>query len=913
MMRQRTRNSPAVSEPGQSATVDQKTCQSEDDKISFGRPAILFLALFIVLINASWAVYHFQFERLPVPLTAEQAGKRGFSEESAMQHVKALTRLGPHPVGSDALELALQYVLEASMRIKETAHWEVDVQVDLFHAKAGANRLVGALFKGKTLVYSDLKHVVLRILPKYLPEAEESAILISSHVDTVFSTEGAGDCSSCVSVMLELARGMSQWAHGFKNGVIFLFNTGEEEGLDGAHSFITQHPWRSTVRLAVDLEAMGIGGKSSIFQSGSDPWAIESFSGVAKYPSAQIIAQDLFLSGVIKSATDFQVYVEVAGLSGLDFAYSDMNAVYHTKNDKLKLLKPGSLQHLGENMLAFLLQAGRSSYLSKGDALEKEDAIVPEQTVFFDVLGMYMVVYRRRLASMLHNSVILQSLLIWTVSVLMGGYPAAIALGLSFLSIVLMWIFSISLSAMVAILLPVICPSPAPYIANPFLVVGLFGAPAVLGALTGQWLGFLILQKYLLHVSSKGRGSSVMPANSINWEAERWLFKSGFLQWFIALILGNIYMAGSTFLALVWLVSPAFAYGLIEATLTPVRSPKPLRIVTLLLGLALPILLSAGMLIRLVGTIIGLLVRFDTSPGSRPEWLGNMILAAFISAVVCLTFVYLLSYIHVSGAKKSIILSFFALFGLTLVAIFSGNFPTYTEDIARAVNVVHIVEMNRGNNGTMNPASYVSLFSMTPGKLEKEIETLKSEEFTCGRSKPLDLVTFTVHYGCWSSKDSRDGWSHEDIPILQVEGDSVTSVRTTHVSVNTRIATRWSLAINTAKIEDFTFGGDSRELVPLNNKTNVDGWHIIQFSGGKDSPTKFDLMLIWSKNATHSLQRASQGKEDSHLLLKLRTDVNRITPKTARILEKLPPWCALFGKSTSPYTLSFLTSLAIDF
>jgi hypothetical protein len=54
------------------------------------------------------------------------------------------------------------------------------------------------------------------------------------------SRGGAGDCSSCVGVMLELARGVSQWAHGFKSGVLFLFNTGEEEGLDGAHSFITQ-------------------------------------------------------------------------------------------------------------------------------------------------------------------------------------------------------------------------------------------------------------------------------------------------------------------------------------------------------------------------------------------------------------------------------------------------------------------------------------------------------------------------------------------------------------------------------------------------------------------------------------------------------------------------------------------------
>lgn len=41
--------------------------------------------------------------------------------------------------------------------------------------------------------------------------------------------------------------------------------------------------------------------------------------------------QDLFHSGAIQSATDFQVYEDVGGLSGLDFAYTDATAVYHTK------------------------------------------------------------------------------------------------------------------------------------------------------------------------------------------------------------------------------------------------------------------------------------------------------------------------------------------------------------------------------------------------------------------------------------------------------------------------------------------------------------------------------------------------------------------------------------------------------
>lgn len=67
------------------------------------------------------------------------------------------------------------------------AHWEVDVEVDFFHASPGANTLVSGLFKGKTLIYSDLKHIAIRIMPKYASEAGENAILVSSHIDSVFS------------------------------------------------------------------------------------------------------------------------------------------------------------------------------------------------------------------------------------------------------------------------------------------------------------------------------------------------------------------------------------------------------------------------------------------------------------------------------------------------------------------------------------------------------------------------------------------------------------------------------------------------------------------------------------------------------------------------------------------------------
>ncbi|KDO44702.1 hypothetical protein CISIN_1g0024293mg, partial [Citrus sinensis] len=541
------------------------------------------------------------------------------------------------------------YVLAASQKIKESKHWEADVEVDFFHAKSGANRVGTGVFKGKTLIYSDLNHIVLRILPKYASEAGENAILVSSHIDTVSAGEGAGDCSSCVAVMLELARVMSQWAHEFKNAVIFLFNTGEEEGLNGAHSFVTQHPWSTTIRVAVDLEAMGIGGRSALFQAGPNLWAVENFAAVAKYPSGQIIGQDLFASGVFETATDFQVYTEVAGLSGLDFAYTDKSAVYHTKNDRLDLLKPGSLQHLGENMLDFLLQTASSTSIPKGNAVEEEGKTVHETGVYFDILGKYMVLYHQHFANMLHNSVILQSLLIWTASLVMGGYPAAVSLALTCLSAILMLVLSISFSVVIAFILPQISSSPVPYVASPWLTVGLFAAPAFLGALTGQHLGYIVLKAYLANQYSKGMQlSPVHQAALVKLEAERWLFKSGFLQWLILLALGNYYKIGSTYMALVWLVPPAFAYGFLEATLTPVRLTRPLKLATLLLGLAVPVLVSAGNIIRLANVLVATLVRFDRNPGGTPEWLGNVIFAVVIAVVSCLTLVYLLSYVHLS-------------------------------------------------------------------------------------------------------------------------------------------------------------------------------------------------------------------------------------------------------------------------
>lgn len=124
---------------------------------------------------------------------------------------------------------------------------------------------------------------------------------------------------------------------------------------------------------------------------------------------------------------------------------------------------------------------------------------------------------------------------------------------------------------------------------------------------------------------------------------------------------------------------------------------------------------------------------------------------------------------------------------------------------------MHVVDASGRYGEKQDPLSYISLFSNTPGKLEKEVEQIK-EGFKCGEDKVVDFVTFSVNYGCWTHDDTESGWSESDIPTLHVDSDTKGEERLTRVSIDTKSSTRWSLAINTQEIEDFVLKGMLRFL-----------------------------------------------------------------------------------------------------
>lgn len=108
--------------------------------------------------------------------------------------------------------------------------------------------------------------------------------------------------------MMEILRVLSKSHNKQTHSIIFLFNGAEEPGLQGSHAFITQHKWRQDVRAYINLESTGSGGKSVLFRTGpKHDWLARMYRESVKKPFGTVAAEELFESGIIPSATDFQV------------------------------------------------------------------------------------------------------------------------------------------------------------------------------------------------------------------------------------------------------------------------------------------------------------------------------------------------------------------------------------------------------------------------------------------------------------------------------------------------------------------------------------------------------------------------------------------------------------------------------
>jgi hypothetical protein len=231
------------------------------------------------------------------------------------------------------------------------------------------------------------------------------AILLTAHYDSSWAGPGAADDAAGVAAVLEIAR-MAADFPAFDNDVIFLLTDAEEGGLIGADAFARHHALFARVKAVINLEARGVAGPSAMFETGEgNRSVIRMLAKNVARPVANSLTYEVYKR--IPNDTDFTVYRK-KGVMGVNFAFTQGVALYHSALDDPDHLDLGSLQHHGDNAWGMLKAFGERDLTTINHT---------ENAAYVDLFGLRLLHYPLSIAGGL---------------VLFFGVWGMIAIGLAF-------------------------------------------------------------------------------------------------------------------------------------------------------------------------------------------------------------------------------------------------------------------------------------------------------------------------------------------------------------------------------------------------------------------------------------------------------------------------------------------------
>jgi hypothetical protein len=238
----------------------------------------------------------------------------------------------------------------------------------------------------------------------------QGGVMVNSHFDSVSTGYGATDDGVGVITALQLIKYFTTPGNTPKKGVVALFNNGEEDGLYGAKAFLS-HPMASFVHTFLNLEGAGAGGRATLFRS-TDTEVTRAYA-TAKHPFGTIVSADGFALGFVRSETDYVVF-RAEGYRGLDVAFWEPRARYHTDEDDAKHTSKDSLWHMlsasVETIKYLTSDTGNQFNGDRGDnATNKVRNGHGSDGVWFDLFGEVFAVFS------------LRTLFAWSLSLLIAS------------------------------------------------------------------------------------------------------------------------------------------------------------------------------------------------------------------------------------------------------------------------------------------------------------------------------------------------------------------------------------------------------------------------------------------------------------------------------------------------------------
>lgn len=321
--------------------------------------SVAFLVTFaLALFTASLA------SRPPAPNAADVA-PTVFSATRAMVDVEAIAQRA-HPIGSADIIRVRQYLRQRLTALGLEVAPDIEQQALFVPTRVARTLVTGRVHN----VQATLKGI-----SPGLP-----ALLLMSHYDTVPNSPGAADDTAGVAATLEIIANLKA-AGPLKRDVIILFTEGEEAGLLGSRAFFTESPDAKRVGLVLNLETRGGSGRALMFETSSHAGGlVDTYGSVVGSPAANSLSA--FVYHNMPNGTDLTNAL-TAGIPGMNFAFIADEYAYHTASATPDRLNRGSLQHLGDQVLALTQKLGNADDLR---------ATAPDIT-YSDLFGLGFISY----------------------------------------------------------------------------------------------------------------------------------------------------------------------------------------------------------------------------------------------------------------------------------------------------------------------------------------------------------------------------------------------------------------------------------------------------------------------------------------------------------------------------------------
>lgn len=188
---------------------------------------------------------------------------------------------------------------------------------------------------------------VVAVLPGTEPTGR---LFLTAHHDSVETGPGAADDAAGVAAVLESVRALAA-GPALRNDVVVVLTDAEEACSCGAEAFATAHPLAAAGGVVLNLEARGTTGPPIMFETSPGNAALaEAYAAAAPHPVASSFAVEVYR--VMPNFTDFSVLMADGDFTGLNTAFIDGAAAYHSPQDVPERLDRGTLQAMGDNALA---------------------------------------------------------------------------------------------------------------------------------------------------------------------------------------------------------------------------------------------------------------------------------------------------------------------------------------------------------------------------------------------------------------------------------------------------------------------------------------------------------------------------------------------------------------------------------